>query len=431
MKYPIPNDWAGADWCSWAICWPDSPQWLALLRGFITLPQRGRTWDESTGDIRETQLIGRDITTHNLPMEESIMSCSGAMELSYAIRYLADRMFDKPVCCDGSNGVTAPGINGGLQGVITVGEEEVSIIGTQPPGGLPGGSGMPSEGFVDQAEYDTYKCQVAHQIIDGAVATLRNLAAISVGNITAVAAIIGLAFAGIIVLPWAAIPILVSAMGALFGGLIVLGQVGDDIETHRDDYICALYNSNDTEGALGAVMALISAALTSIGLAAGLHPAIKIVITVIFSSDTLNLLWGKLVSYSYPGADCGACTGEWELLGGEELISGNLGMVTSGFVLKAVENSGFPGVFYVDLKNSTNACRLLTVTGGTNYTPAANRAPGSNTIVTRRCDTTLYGHGSASPVGVPFEVGDGQIFNLGASAAPGSTVLVSFSVSSV
>lgn len=65
MKIPIPNDWEGEDWQSYCIQWPNSESWLAIFRGFLSTPLRGRFWDERTGSIKSAQDIGWDIWLRN------------------------------------------------------------------------------------------------------------------------------------------------------------------------------------------------------------------------------------------------------------------------------------------------------------------------------------------------------------------------------
>lgn len=62
---PIPDDWNGEDWTCVFIDWPDSEEWLALLRGFVSTPQRGRFWDGRTGSILAALEVGQQIADRN------------------------------------------------------------------------------------------------------------------------------------------------------------------------------------------------------------------------------------------------------------------------------------------------------------------------------------------------------------------------------
>jgi hypothetical protein len=67
MPYLIPNDYDGESYQCIEIQWPDSPQWRAILRGVISEMFRGRIWDETTGSIKATQEIGREIWARSYP----------------------------------------------------------------------------------------------------------------------------------------------------------------------------------------------------------------------------------------------------------------------------------------------------------------------------------------------------------------------------
>jgi len=73
VQIPIPDDWDGLSWQCVQIEWPNSPQWLALLYGFLSQATRGRFWDEGTGSILNTQAIGWQIWDRNIPLAD----CAG------------------------------------------------------------------------------------------------------------------------------------------------------------------------------------------------------------------------------------------------------------------------------------------------------------------------------------------------------------------
>lgn len=68
MKIPIPDDWqVGDEYVCVQIQWPNSPLWIAILTGFLSLPSYGYFWDERSGRITDVQRIGRDIFNANFP----------------------------------------------------------------------------------------------------------------------------------------------------------------------------------------------------------------------------------------------------------------------------------------------------------------------------------------------------------------------------
>jgi len=67
-KILIPSDWDGETWECFQVQWPKSDEWLAVLRGLLTLPMRGRNWDEESGSIRDVQQVGFEIEAQNIPL---------------------------------------------------------------------------------------------------------------------------------------------------------------------------------------------------------------------------------------------------------------------------------------------------------------------------------------------------------------------------
>jgi len=74
-RLKIPTDWDGEDWACIILEWPNSPEWLTILQGLVTIPARGRWWDERTGQVTEVQKIGFEIDGRN-----DIMSCQDLID---------------------------------------------------------------------------------------------------------------------------------------------------------------------------------------------------------------------------------------------------------------------------------------------------------------------------------------------------------------
>jgi hypothetical protein len=91
MEIPIPNDWDGISFCRWAICWPESVLWEAILRGLVTNPSRGRFWDADTGNILEVQEAFLPALDYNSQLKEVFMACDdqGLTLIAQAINNLA------------------------------------------------------------------------------------------------------------------------------------------------------------------------------------------------------------------------------------------------------------------------------------------------------------------------------------------------------
>jgi len=75
MRVPIPNDWDGVTWDCYQIQWPSSVVYRAILTGLLSQMTRGRFWDETTGNILDTQAIAWEVFDRNNP---AIM-CNGEL----------------------------------------------------------------------------------------------------------------------------------------------------------------------------------------------------------------------------------------------------------------------------------------------------------------------------------------------------------------
>jgi len=306
VKLPIPSDWDGETWCRWAICWPDSEQWLGVLRGFITLPQRGWTWDEKTGSILAVQEIGREITALNLPEKAVFMACGdeGLQEIAAAIRQLAisNIAIASAQCCD----VTATGPNGGLVGtVVDTGGQTIPIFGTAPPIELGPGEFPPN--YEDEASYLVDKCRLANMIIDGWIGTIRSLAALTLLNVTVLAVLIGLSLAAVIIMPPAAIPVMIIALLAAGGFLAGLDDLANGLQERRAELVCSLYNSDTIQAMTVALSDALDTIISLLGVAGPIGAAFKVIAITLVNADTLNQLLSGAAALGYADADCSDC----------------------------------------------------------------------------------------------------------------------------
>lgn len=69
MQVPIPDDYTG-EWICLQLEWPNSPQWIGILMGLITMVGRGRYWDANTGSILGVQALAEEIFTRNYPFTD-------------------------------------------------------------------------------------------------------------------------------------------------------------------------------------------------------------------------------------------------------------------------------------------------------------------------------------------------------------------------
>lgn len=217
-------------------------------------------------------------------------------ELANAIKYLADKQFNKP-CCDGGGAVA--------QGITDDGRP---IYGSKEPITIPDeGQGSPPEGFDTWGDYYTHKCQVANIITDGLSDSLRNLSFISfVGGVAGTGVVLA-AIAGFITVPVALIPMLIAA---LIGNVLIqqtVGALGDYMQTNRQEVVCLLYNSSSAQVAIDKLIEWVDEALGALAVASTLHPAIRTIALLLASTDTINQLFDVTIQLEYPDADCTSC----------------------------------------------------------------------------------------------------------------------------
>lgn len=238
MKMPIPDDWDGTSYCSFAVCWPDSLAWRALLRGFITLTARGRTWDERTGVITDIQQVGRNIDKLNRPLRRSIMSCEDGNQFLVGLQAVADAIrYGAEKSCACSDGGTGSGGSGGQSQPAN----PTDIINQTGP--IPGD-------FDTWSEYLDYKCAQATRIVDDAIADVSIMGTLAL--LGATAGEIALALAPLLLTP---VPF--DEIIALAGILVLVVTSAEAILTDalaaiqamREDLICQLYVSSNSQNA--------------------------------------------------------------------------------------------------------------------------------------------------------------------------------------
>lgn len=296
MQLPIPDDWDGLTVCRWAVCWPDSPKWKAVLQGLIESPNQGRLWDFSTGSFLGLRGQFRPIYDSNFDLEECIMSCgdSGLKDIAEALKTLA---VAQGSCCAGQGQAVQGGIPDGSGGVIPwYGEPPVEVPGIGYP-----------DGYESLEEYLQDKCRVSNMVVDGLSGTLRQLQFFDLVNFTGLLGVLGLAGFGIIALPVAAIPIVAGALVALAATSYLLDSMADYIQDNRDEWVCALYGSDTVEIAVETLAGLADAAIIAIPIPVPAAPAIKAILVSLCSSTTLNKLFSYVAGVGYPDADCSGC----------------------------------------------------------------------------------------------------------------------------
>lgn len=297
----IPDDWENGEYCRYAVCWPNSPQWLAILRGVLAFPARGRFWDKNTGIITIAQNIIKNAYDENLHLKEVIMACgdNGLQEIAAAIRAAGANN-----CC----GETVP-TNGGISVVVTTPNNvEIVIYGNEPPGSLPFGE-VPPDYPGTLAEYDADRCRTAAGIIDGVVSTLKNFSYINwvIANLSIVV-VIG-AVAGAIIVPQVLIPIIIAAAVGHVGIAGAMRSLADGIAADKDNLVCIMMQNESTKDIIAIIADAIDVIIAAIPATGGIAIALKTLALVLFNATTINQLMTLQQGAGEP-YDCSGCS-EW------------------------------------------------------------------------------------------------------------------------
>lgn len=359
MQIPIPDDWDGVSTCRWAICWPDSVKWRAILSGLVELPNQGRFWDFSTGNFLLLRAQFKPIYDYNFDLKEVYMACNdnGLIDIAEAIRALAvsnsSSLSSAASCsCGGQTGYT--------QGAITTEGGAVPIFGNQPPLSRGNDTLPPGYDDIEQARLD--KCSIATALVDGMIRSLAYLQALDLFNLTALAGIIGAAMAGLsplLVFPPAAIIVMITALGFLAGAMVVLGDVRAWAIENREWLICQLYTGESTEAIVSAISDALDALIATLPTSGPVGWAIKTIVLILLNGDSLNRLMTLEGASGLPAGECSDCEAvcgfDFDFrtlddygfaIANESNVSGTDASLSSGGVTITTTVTGTPGTLY-------------------------------------------------------------------------------------
>jgi len=301
----IPDDFTG-EYCCYAVEWPSSPKWQAVLRGLLTLPAQGRFWDKNTGTITTAQNIVRQTLNNNLHTREVLVTCSN--DVANALMAIATALGNGGSSGGGTNGCTCVSFssresNVQIQSTITLSDGSTwPVFASGPLPTLPE-SGFP-QGYDDGEEYDADKCAKATKIISDLVVSLTNMAALQIG-VGAIGALVILGcLVGLIVVPEATIPLLLYAMVGNVGITTALGLLANYIDENRDYFICILYTNDNIEAMIGLIAEGLDIGIALIEVEGAVAIAIKSICMWLLNGDTLGVLLTSDAKLLYPEADC-------------------------------------------------------------------------------------------------------------------------------
>lgn len=347
----IPGDWAG-EYCKFAVCWPNSPQWLAVLRGALSIPQEGRFWDEQSGQVTEAQGIVEETFDYNFRNWEVVMAC-GDSGIENALLAIATALQSAGTGgdCGGGDVRCFSTSNFQVQNIIDLGDGDRWPVYGSVPGAVLPETGFPG-GYTDLTAYDADKCAKATKLAIDFARTVRNFGEIEWG-LTAVTAVAVLAcLVGIITVPEVVLPTL---MWILLSGLSISAActgLANWLDEHQSDVICALYEGETVDGVISAMSVLLSIAIAAIAVEGAVAVALKQLALLLLSTDTVNLLFTDKAKELYPAADCSSCEEggvadlEWEIGSGDLSLNGEVRTLYSGV------NPG-NGLSYIRITNNS------------------------------------------------------------------------------
>jgi hypothetical protein len=296
----IPSDWEG-EYCKFAVCWPNSPRWLAVLRGVLTIPASGRFWNEQTGTITEAQEVICETFDYNFRNEGVIMACgdSGLADIASALLALAQaqqNMVNATLrtsggCCDPR----------GSLGAGTMPE----TINSESPGDP--GNDPPPEGFESWEEFFANLCARANDFLvrlENSVDDWRNLVFADVtGAILAVAAALLLSVTVPFIDVFAAILILLGVEAQQ-----VLGYILSILNDNHAALLCAIYTGATPAESRANLLTVFNGFVDEGGFSAINGFAVKNVFSSLVSPDEFNHLADKSLVQTYAEADCSSCS---------------------------------------------------------------------------------------------------------------------------
>lgn len=292
LQGTIPDDWQG-DYCCYAVEWPDSPQWLAILRGVLVLPSRGRFWDENTGSVISACDVIRQTYDNNLHLEGVIMACNdpGLAQIAIALNEIAASMrANGSSCCDGGGAGGAPANEPPFDPT-----EEVDP-GTDPP----------PDGFDSWEEFYANKCSVAFAIISKLEGDLGTLAVIQWGSAGAEAITASLLILLVTPIPAAAVIALVFFL--LTVSAVVISTTALSIVVDNEEaLICALYSGTSSQSSRD----LFLAEFDGLATAAIADPverfAVETLIRYMIGAAATNQLYAAQTTLILAEQDCQFC----------------------------------------------------------------------------------------------------------------------------
>lgn len=295
MEMPFPDDWDGESFCKWAICWPDSIKWQAILSGLVELPVAGRFWDFSTGNFLSTRAAFQPAYMYNFTLKECYMACddTGLLEVAQSLAAIASAIATSNATATASGDCGCQGTNGAGQYETPISDVIEGNPSTDPP----------PEGFGSWEEFFNQKCAVAKSIVDNLKITLGNLSFVAFGAIT---------FADLVAAAAVAITLTISSAGIVaiiglvlaVGSVIVITTILSIINDNEAEFVCALFGGNSAQDSRQMFLDVFGE-YADAGIADPIeNNAAKAIVSYLMSNEEVNRLYVKDATKVYPTADC-------------------------------------------------------------------------------------------------------------------------------
>lgn len=372
---PIPVDWNGEDWQCWSIEWPNSINWNGILRGLITMPMKGRFWDERTGSIIDAQAIGIEIWKRNSPMEESLMACNeDTLAFMERIALALEGILARECCPTGGagSGVFNSGSRGAgiLPQPINTYEEDLEL--EEPP-----------VGFDTWEEYRTHKCNAAADLVQNFKVDL-----LSLSNLIPEGKMFTVIVAELVAVLLTPIPY--DDVASLIGWLIVAGfeysllaELSTGVQDDEGNLRCLLYNASDATNAQVAFRDRVSVLISEVSGLGLAQDWLESIVDNLTPNDAFNRIFTN-VSTTIQDADCSACVADWVPVEGI-YAAGNL--AANPMTVESVYLNGLHRA-YICRETGTDNVTFGPITGFT-AAPSTGGADDAVGVATEGCSGTV------------------------------------------
>lgn len=339
----IPDDFDG-DYCEYSVCWPSSRQWLAVLRGVLTIPFDGRFWNGNTGSILGAKAQIEPTLTHNLQNIEVIMSCSS--DVSNALLQIAAALNNQTAVGGGSGSGCCGGSTGGA-GMYPPNPGGVDTTDSDPA------TDPPPEGYDSWEQYETQRCGVATQIMEDLQTSLGQMTIIVVSGLS-VEALVELLIVTLTLTISTAGLVAIAGLLLTIGATVICATALSLVNDNFAELVCALLDGTNSQTSRASFLAKWYEIVDD----AAIDPiegfAIKQLIEYMVGNEEINRMYTPNSAIDYSGYSCPGCEDECFTFDED----------TEGFTVQTLSPSEAPDPDYDHLGLVTQEDGTLLITAG-------------------------------------------------------------------